>query len=209
MNLRLVCSMIALVALTSCAPDLAAAQGTSTAVGSSKAGASSLPGTITASLGIATERYSYDTSAEYSQSHLKVNQIQSRCVAIDRGGSPVRIANLSKIDADDILVYKVDYPGYKLTSIAKVKSGWYRSIIEETFEAKWLIRYEYTEPGVEPIPVSYSVFAYSPGTKRYDSLLGKWTVKEVLEGGHLRCLDDKGKSIVRDISDIEIGSGRM
>jgi len=214
MNMRLIFIVIALAALTLYRQHelsgVAHAQGTSTERRPSKTGTASLPPTIAENLGISTERYSYDAFAEYDAPTLKINQIPSRCIAIGRGGNPVRIANLSKIDAkSEILVYKVEYPSYKLASLAKVKLGWYRSIMEETFEEKWLIRYEYTKPGFKAIPVSFSVFAYSPKTKHYDILLGKWTVRDVLEGGRLRCQDDKGKTIVRDISDMEIGSGRM
>ncbi len=214
MNVRIISIVIAFGLLTPFGQDdlsgVALAQGTTSDKGSSKTGAAPLPPTITENLGISTESYSYDAFGEYASATMKINQIPSRCIAIGRGGNRVRIAYLSKIDLKrEILVYKVEYPGYKLASLAEVKLGWYRSIMEETFEAKWLIRYEYTKPGIKPIPVSFSVFAYSPKTKQYDTLVRKWTVKEVLQGGRLRCQDDKGKIILRDLSDSEIGSGRM
>ena len=132
-------------------------------------------------MGLAQEKYSYDTASQYMEALLKEYQIPSQCVGLNEAGTPVRVADLNNINwHNKILVYNIRYPVYGLNSIAKFRFSGTRSILEEMFPGKWLVRYEYTKeyPDKYGIPASYSVFAYSHESKQYDIFLDKCTLQE-------------------------------
>jgi hypothetical protein len=151
-------------------------------------------------LGLLKEEFSYGDAPQYNPTLLKVQQIPSRCIGVDEGGSFVRVVDLKQIDWDKkVLTYEVNYAALGFKSTVKLRLGTYRALLEEVFSEKWLIKYEYDDKNPERLglPAAYSIFGYSSSTGQYDRFLDKHTLQDK-QWGFLRFRSGSGRVFERD-----------
>lgn len=134
-------------------------------------------------INITGNQFSYGNSTKEEVTMQSLG-IPTKIEESDDRGAIVRITEFASFEKKDdtlIMVYKATYPTYNLTSEIKFKLLPARAILEETFQQRWYIKYEYSKEHSEiyRIPGLISIFAYSNDTQKYDRLLVKYTLAEI------------------------------